>query len=865
MRYIPTRKENPCPFCQKDNGDCRDTDEGFKLCTTKQEVGALRTVGGEIFVNRGDVAKNPMWDRWEIVKGNPTPIEVRHEFSRRILMELSLCDADHQDLVKRGFTDEQIFRFCARSVEQWQKLSFELPSGFPGIGYSANSLATSAPGYLCPVLSIDRDLIGFQLRTREAENKYRWISSKHGSSQTDCGEQPLAHYWPHESDPKYVAIVEGTGPKPFLCTERTGALTIGAAGGLWASSPIQLVNTIEHMQREYPDLPWVLVPDAGAILNKDIYREIKKLSEFLKSHKVSLSVLWWGQEGKSVGDVDEIDAGILAEAETISIADWLDMAPEEVKNPKQGLKIATGMISASDLRAVAERLLLLDGVEYESQLLVESRTLGVRPDTLEKLVDALRSEQTDEDRDMSRDEIARLISLGKKELRIEDHVHEYLVTPINAIASRMGREPRLFVHCALPVIASLVDARSNIIVNASAKFIQPFIVHCALLAETGSKKSPLTSVLVGPIKKKQRDADKQHKAEMEAFKKAMRAQKSKKKGEPEEEIEEPAPAKEFIVDNFTVEALMEIFGNQPNRPVLAYKDELPSLIGGMNSYKSGGDDNEVLLSAWNGQGVKKNRVGGNRISTDTSHASILGGIQPDKLTKLLISHGGGTDEQGFFARILMMGMRSTPHVLPDDEAEISISPLLEALYDKVSKLEPIQYTFTPQAYEIYRKYYDQIEVRLHDELNPGVKASIAKMEGYAARLAGVFHILWEVVSGEYQEAADGTVLIDSQIPPERVASAIQWCEFCLAEMKMVMADALAASGDTDSMKFKILEFLEKHEVASAGQIRSSVWTLRKIPLSYVQKMLKEMVKLQIIKEIPSGRSSKFAIQSYGKN
>ncbi|NJR71613.1 MAG: DUF3987 domain-containing protein, partial [Synechococcales cyanobacterium CRU_2_2] len=322
-------------------------------------------------------------------------------------------------------------------------------------------------------------------------------------------------------------------------------------------------------------------------------------------------------------------------------------------------------------------------------------------------------------------------------------------------------------------------------------------------------------------------------------------------------IEEPERSKKFIVDNFTIEALLEIFGDQPEKGFVAYKDELPSLIGDMGAYKNGGgSDNETLLSLWNGAGVIKHRVGGNSIFTTTSHASILGGIQPDKLTKLLLSHGGGTDEQGFFARILMMNMRAKPHVLPEDHDEYSIAPFLTYAYGLVSRMEAIEFSFTPSAYEIYREYYNALEVRLHKENNPAMRAAIAKMEGYAARLAGIFHVLWEVASGQSEASSTGSTLISDEIPPERVASAIAWCEFCLNEMALVVTDSLAASGEKESINFKIIEYLKGKEHLSPGVVKNSIWTLRQKAASEIKKLLDDMTEMGLIERTGTGRNAK---------
>lgn len=70
-------------------------------------------------------------------------------------------------------------------------------------------------------------------------------------------------------------------------------------------------------------------------------------------------------------------------------------------------------------------------------------------------------------------------------------------------------------------------------------------------------------------------------------------------------------------------------------------------------------------------------------------------------------------------------------------------------------------------------------------------------------------------------------------------------------------EEVAGSDDISLIKFKILEFIEKQGSASAGQIRSNVWTLRKFSLASVKEVLGAMVKAGLAREDASGRSSKY--------
>ncbi|NJR71611.1 MAG: hypothetical protein HC771_25765 [Synechococcales cyanobacterium CRU_2_2] len=366
-------------------------------------------------------------------------------------------DKDKQDLVRRGFTDDQIKRVYARSVSKFQKLPFELPPGFPGSGKSG--LANSVDGYIFPILSINKELAGFQIRCDDPDSKYRWLSSQEGVSKLPSGEQPLAFYWPKDKEPKFIALVEGTGPKPFLTCEQTDALVIGAAGGLWASSPSQIIGAIKHLESEYKGLPWRLMPDAGAIENPDIYREMWKISELLGQFDIKMEVAWWGQSSKpspgteaKLGDADEVSLSVLENAEIISSAQFFAMASPEVVKKANVNGLPVGGLDAKSLRQSAERLVLLTGFEKKAQMYVEAARLGVRAFELEMLVNTIYEEESPEYQAEIRESLGKLLGIGEQDLDIRAHVHENLAAPIEMIASRMGRSPRLYVHCMLPVM-----------------------------------------------------------------------------------------------------------------------------------------------------------------------------------------------------------------------------------------------------------------------------------------------------------------------------------------------------------------------------------------------------------------------------
>jgi hypothetical protein len=166
---------------------------------------------------------------------------------QKLLESLTLHSDDRSDLLKRGFTHEQIQLSRFKSVERYQQLQTEFSEVLPGVTGDGKRLVVSSAGYLCPVANSDGLIVACQLRLRTIptteSNRYRWLS---GNGQTlhlypdGCkpeGELPLAVFRP-QGKPEGISLAEGTGAKPFLVSQRLNQLVIAAAGGQWASSEV---------------------------------------------------------------------------------------------------------------------------------------------------------------------------------------------------------------------------------------------------------------------------------------------------------------------------------------------------------------------------------------------------------------------------------------------------------------------------------------------------------------------------------------------------------------------------------------------------------------------------------------------------
>jgi uncharacterized protein (DUF927 family) len=208
------------------------------------------------------------------------PMEQRHSDYQYQVANCPISETDRADLNRRGLTDEDLAKLTP--------------------------INDGKGGYIIPIRDVDGLMVGGQrrLNTSSSGGRYRWATT--GENQLkETHELPLAH-WSSTESPAAIYLTEGTGVKPYIAAKKLKSLSIGAAGGNFASSSKTLKATLDR----YSDLPVLLIPDAGAVANKSVMRQYANLQELLKKWGRELKVLWWGQTSKADGDIDEISADL---------------------------------------------------------------------------------------------------------------------------------------------------------------------------------------------------------------------------------------------------------------------------------------------------------------------------------------------------------------------------------------------------------------------------------------------------------------------------------------------------------------------------------------------------------------------------
>src|SRR4028119_2150864 len=493
-----------------------------------------------------------------------------------------------------------------------------------------------------------------------------------------------------------------------------------------------------------------------------------------------------------------------------------------------------------DLRKEVTALFNSDitGSELTAAMVELARVSNSNVQQVERIYNEILEEADREEQRLDRkSDLEELLKISSRRLTLEKYLHPNLAEPIKKVSAWMGVDPEAVLTHLLPIAAGLINPNSRIVVKECTNFVEPCLLYSAVIAETGSRKTPLLNIPKAPLVKLQAEEDARYKAELNAYQKELDAYHHRpKKNKDDEPPVPPHPPREFYVDNVTVESLDEIKGCQPDKAFTMIKDELSGLFASHGAYKGGrGSDKESFLSGWGGGGVKKNRRSkDSRVSLARDSLSITGGIQPDKLRALF---GDFTDAQGEWARFLWYQMPMRPYKIPRHSVTYSLGGLLESIYRKLDSVPELEFYFSKDGQNFYDDWYDKKYEQTRNETKPGLKAAMAKMPGQAARLIGVLHVL-NGVSSQPPE-------VQEEIPRTTVQAGCNLAQFYLGQVTLLQGDGDALHGELTPVLKSLLEKVNELGSLTARQAQSAITGLRSSTSDKVRQHFKELAAMDL--------------------
>jgi hypothetical protein len=335
-------------------------------------------------------------------------------------------------------------------------------------------------------------------------------------------------------------------------------------------------------------------------------------------------------------------------------------------------------------------------------------------------------------------------------------------------------------YIALPMLAGLASAiGATRCIQLKKGWREPSVVWAAVVAESGTMKSPAQESALRPLRRAQEfqldeypelqkhyERDKAlYDADYQAWKRSGR-----KKGEPPPEKPQKPQVSRYVVNDITIEALAEVLCNNP-RGVLAACDELASWLGSFDRYRSGhGGDAAMWLSIHRAEYLIVDRKTSDKKTTFVKRAavSVAGGIQPKTLQRALCGQKGDPDyfENGLAARLLV----ASPPRMAKRWSEASVGTetykAVERVYGRLLALKfgadendkdaPVDVPLSPEAKAVWVAFYNE-HASAMEGMTGKMAAAYAKLEAYAARLALVLYLAKAVAKDDWAVAGDHAI------------------------------------------------------------------------------------------------------------
>jgi len=303
---------------------------------------------------------------------------------------------------------------------------------------------------------------------------------------------------------------------------------------------------------------------------------------------------------------------------------------------------------------------------------------------------------------------------------------------------------------ALAVVASCIGTTR--VVRLKKTWTEPPILWAAVVARSGTLKSPALDAAVKPL----RDAQAARFAEFEVAlagheeakiwydRRLKEWGKKKESGLPEKP--EPPHCVRYAVSDCTLEALAPILLTNP-RGVLLVRDELAAWLHGFDRYKTvAGSDAPCWLEFHRGGSVTIDRKTGDKklIHVPRAAVSVCGTIQPKILANALTAE---FYDCGLAARLLLANPPERVKQWSTRRVSAATSGAYERLIETLLALEhdagehgprPIELSFAPDALAVWAPWYNQHALRIHNAATDREAAMLAKLEAAAARFALIF-------------------------------------------------------------------------------------------------------------------------------
>ncbi len=353
-------------------------------------------------------------------------------------------------------------------------------------------------------------------------------------------------------------------------------------------------------------------------------------------------------------------------------------------------------------------------------------------------------------------------AVGREKTKPPRRIAEYQPFPVEALpvvvreyvdasAAAIGCDPALVALPALAVVAGCIG--NSRALQVKRKWLEPAVVWSATVGYSGDRKSPAFGAAVDPLMHIQMDLIDEHHRDVARHNEERIAWKKEKKEDRGDEPQPPDQAPEYVTGDATIENVGELLRDNP-RGLLLARDELDAWFQSFTRYKkSGGTDRPHWLELHRAGTLRLHRLTRERgpLSVRRACCSVTGTIQPAILARSLDDEALAA---GLGARFLLAMPPSRKRRWTEAEVSEELSQrygdllrdLLALTLEDPKKNKPHVLKLDPAAKHIWVGWYDGWGE--HMAASEGEQAaSLAKLEGYAVRLALLHQVVSQAAAG----------------------------------------------------------------------------------------------------------------------
>ncbi len=293
----------------------------------------------------------------------------------------------------------------------------------------------------------------------------------------------------------------------------------------------------------------------------------------------------------------------------------------------------------------------------------------------------------------------------------------------------MGCDPAGLAMSALAVCAAAISDKITLKPKRHEHWTEAARLWVALVGDPSSMKSSMMRAAAEPVVK----VDTQMwRAYSDAKARYDELSKEERRG-----VAKPKQTRLRIEDT-TIEAAQEILKDSSDG-VLLLRDEISGWFGAMDKYsgsRGAAADRGFWLQAYNGGSFAYNRVSRGSGLIENLSVSILGGIQPEPMSKI----AEDSVDDGLMQRVIMVMVR--PAVMGRDEPMANAAERYSYLIPRLRELEPPfdNLAFDDGAMAI-RKELEQkhLDLMKCESISRKLAQHIGKYNGIFARLCVIWH------------------------------------------------------------------------------------------------------------------------------